>query len=92
MRPPALRRPTYFSLAWTLIALLWVAGWAVWLFPHRFTDLLLGGWVVLMVPSVLFALMVARAQQRWILGVAACLTVIAPVILIFAAFLIFGVT
>ncbi|MDO5670978.1 MAG: hypothetical protein Q4G50_13390 [Corynebacterium sp.] len=43
-----------------------------------------------MVPVVIFALLVALAQQRWILGIIACVTVASPMLILMAGFMIFG--
>lgn len=43
-----------------------------------------------MVPTVIFALLVTIAQQRWILGIIACVTVASPMPILMAGFYIFG--
>ena len=43
-----------------------------------------------MVPTVIFALPVTIAQQRWILGIIACVTVSSPMLIPMAGFYIFG--
>jgi len=43
-----------------------------------------------MVPTVIFALLVALAQRRWILGIIACVTVASPMLILMAGFYVFG--
>ena len=90
MRLDACRRPSFGPLAWTLVALLWVLAYVILSVPHEWGQRAFNGFHVVMVPTVIFALLVTIAQQRWILGIIACVTVASPMPILMADFYIFG--
>lgn len=86
----ACRRPSFGPLAWTLVALLWVLAYVILSVPHERGQRAFNGFHVVMVPTVIFALLVTIAQQPWILGIIACVTVASPMPILMAGFYIFG--
>lgn len=88
--PRCLSTPLLRPLAWTLVALLWVLAYVILSVPHEWGQRAFNGFHVVMVPTVIFALLVTIAQQRWILGIIACVTVASPMPILMAGFYIFG--